>query len=54
VRFRLPDGPYALTYDVVLDTCAERPGADPGRVGVLAGSDLAVPARSVVLLRANR
>ncbi len=54
VRFRLPAGPYALSYDVVLDTCAEQPAADPGRQGLLAGTDLAVPGRSAVLLRANR
>ena len=54
VRFRLPGGPYAQSYDVVLDTCAERPGEDPSRVAVPAGSDLTVPGRSAVLLRANR
>ena len=54
LRFRLPGGPYAVSYDVVLDTCAERPGAEPGRLGLVPGTDLAVPGRSAVLLRANR
>jgi glycogen operon protein len=54
VRFRLPGAPYARSYDVVLDTCAERPVADPRRQGLLAGTDLAVPGRSAVLLRATR
>jgi glycogen operon protein len=54
VRFTLPDGPYASSYDVLLDTCAERPGADPSRVGVLPGTELHVPGRSAVLLRAQR
>jgi isoamylase len=54
VDFRLPGAPYAVSYDVVLDTCAEQPGADPGRQGLPAGTDIAVPGRSAVLLRANR
>ena len=54
VRFRLPGAPYARSYDVVLDTCAERPGTDPARRALPAGTDLAVPGRSAVLLRANR
>ncbi len=54
VRFRLPGAPYARSYDVVLDTWAERPGADPDRQALSAGTDLAVHARSAVLLRADR
>ncbi len=54
VGFRLPAAPYAVSYDVLLDTCAERPGPDAARQGLLAGTDLPVPGRSVVLLRAHR
>jgi len=54
VRFRLPGAPYAASYDVVLDTCAEQPPAEPARQGLPAGTDLAVPGRSAVLLRAMR
>ncbi len=54
VRFRLPGEPWAASYDVVLDTCLERPAADPRRQGVLAGTELAVPGRSAVVLRATR
>ena len=49
-----PTAPYASSYDVLLDTCAERPAPDPSRVGVLAGTELARAGRSAVLLRANR
>ena len=54
VAFRLPGAPYAQAYDVVLDTCDERPRADPARSGLAAGTDLSVGGRSAVLLRAHR
>jgi glycogen operon protein len=50
----LPGLPYATAYDVVLDTCDERPVAVGGRTGLPAGGELAVAGRSAVLLRANR
>ena len=43
VRFRLPGAPYARSYDVVLDTCAERPCRAPGR-GCWRGPSLPSPA----------
>ena len=54
VAFRLPGAPFATAYDVVLDTCDERPRTDPARHGLPAGTDLRVPGRSAVLLRAAR
>ena len=54
LAFRLPAAPYASSYDVVLDTCDERPGAGPPRQGVPAGTDLPLVGRSAVLLRAVR
>ena len=54
VAFRLPGAPYASSYDVVLDTCDERPFAGPARQGLCAGTDLGVPGRSAVLLRSRR
>ena len=51
---RLPGPPYATAYDVLLDTCDERPAAGGGRTGLPAGGELAVGGRSAVLLRAVR
>ncbi len=48
---RLPGPPWAVSYEVLLDTADERPGAG---VHVAAGGVLAVTGRSVVLLRSLR
>jgi len=57
----LPDfrGRYAARWsgaggDVAYTYVALRPGTDPARQALPAGTDLAVPGRSAVLLRANR
>ncbi len=47
VAVQLPPEEYAAAWDVVLDTAAAKPDADPH----LPGTSLEVPARSVVVLR---
>jgi glycogen operon protein len=53
---RLPGRPWAASYVLLLDTSAEDLGGFPGRQGIaaVAGADIAAPARSVLLLRAER
>jgi glycogen operon protein len=51
--FRLPDRPWAYTYEPVVDTCAI--GGDPRAARPIpGGSELPMHARSVLLLRARR
>ncbi len=50
IAFQLPGAPWAVAYDVVLDTAAEEPG--PGAT-LDAGALIGLTARSVVVLRAH-
>jgi len=51
--FTLPGRPWATGWQVVLDTCDERPGAQAG-LRLPPGAELPVGGRSAVLLRAER
>jgi glycogen operon protein len=48
--FLLPGPPWAERYEVVVDTSREEQAEAPGTVH-RAGTDITVPARSVLLLR---
>ncbi|MGW5065039.1 glycogen debranching protein GlgX [Streptomyces cyaneofuscatus] len=50
VAFELPGAPWAATYELVLDTSREDQAEPPGTV-LEGGTELSVPARSVLLLR---
>ncbi|MFH9292708.1 glycogen debranching protein GlgX [Streptomyces sp. NPDC017520] len=48
--FALPGAPWAIAYELVLDTAREEQAEAPGTV-LDGGTEMAVPARSVLLLR---
>ncbi|MET8055894.1 glycogen debranching protein GlgX [Streptomyces microflavus] len=50
VAFELPGAPWAATYELVLDTSREDQAEPPGTV-LEGGTEMTVPARSVLLLR---
>ncbi|MEU1172198.1 glycogen debranching protein GlgX [Streptomyces microflavus] len=50
VAFELPGAPWATTYELVLDTSREDQAEPPGTV-LEGGTEMTVPARSVLLLR---
>ncbi|MFE2295553.1 glycogen debranching protein GlgX [Streptomyces sp. NPDC059452] len=50
VAFELPGAPWAASYELVLDTSREDQAEPPGTV-LDGGTELSVPARSVLLLR---
>jgi isoamylase len=50
--FRLPDAPWAVGYEVVVDTTYER-GEPPAPVRHTPGSEVEVPPRTVLLLRVS-
>jgi glycogen operon protein len=52
VSFVLPGPPWAQTYELVVDTSLESQETAPGTVH-LAGGEITVPARSVLLLKAG-
>ncbi|MFP3987789.1 glycogen debranching protein GlgX [Streptomyces sp. E11-3] len=52
VSFVLPGAPWASTYEVVVDTSLEEQGVAPA-ASYRAGAAVTVPARTVLLLRAN-
>jgi glycogen operon protein len=53
VSFRLPDGKWAATFELVLDTAIGYDGSDDYREGVtlIADEELILAARSLVVLR---